>query len=152
MNLSGTDIISRFDAQVRPDIANDAYGGTKVFWYVTLFSAMNAFIYYGIRYSEKKTTCVTVQTTLNPLKVGIVSASYFLFSAALAPIIGIGSLNLIVTIGPAVATGVAPIFYYAVVFGQLVGFGTMALIFRYVVYPKLRMCGCSNDPFAVLPQ
>lgn len=143
MNMSGTDIISRFDAQVRDDIANDPYGSNKVFWYVFLFSSMLAIVYYGIRYSEKRTTCISVQTTLNPLKIGIISASYFLFTAALAPILGVGGLNLIVSVGPAVATAVAPMYYVSVVFGQLVGFGMVAIVFRYIVYRQLHSCGCN---------
>lgn len=142
MSLPGTDIIARFDTQLRSDIASDPNGAIKVFWYVYIFSCVFAFMYHGIRYGDDKVTCVSVQRTLNPVRVGIICATYLVLVTCLAPIIGVGSINVLTTVGAALATLVIPQHFAMVVCGQLLGFTTMSLIFRYIVHGRLHTCGC----------
>jgi glycerol uptake facilitator-like aquaporin len=140
MNLSGTDVASRFNAQVREDLAMDPFGGSKVFWYVFIFNCMFAIVYYGIRFADRRTTCTSVNLNLTPPKIAVVCLAYFLFTAALAPFIGVGGINLLVTLGPAAASSFTPMYYAYIVLGQCLAFLTVAAMFRYIIFPIKREC------------
>lgn len=142
MRLGETNNLSRFDGVVRDDLVLDPLGGPKIFLYVLLFSTLFAIVCYHIRYTDKNPTCVTVQATLSQTKIGIMCLAFFSFSAALAPVIGCGSLNIIGSIGTYTATRAAPVFFVYVVFGQLIGFGTVALMYRWFVH----RCPCTVQP------
>lgn len=131
----------RFDGSVRDDIATDANGAIKVFLYVLLFSILFAMVCYYTRYQAERTTCVSVQKTPTHVQSKVVCFAFFVFTSALAPMIGCGSLNILGSIGTAIVTLNAPTYFASIVTGQFVGFGVVALVCRFVVH-RSAVCKC----------
>jgi hypothetical protein len=117
----GTDAGARFLAHVRSDISDDSTGGIQVFGYTFLANAMFAIVYYGHRLQSKKSTkhtCLTVQARLTPEKAAGLAFAFFLLTAAMTPMFGNSTLDLLASLAPAIVTGTQPAFYVAFVAAQ----------------------------------
>lgn len=144
MAQPGVDVASRFNTHVRSDISDSADGSTKVFFFVFIFNALYACIVYLARFmeSDEKTgvTCIRVHRKRTPMMMIVTSVGFFLLTAAMAPMFGVGGLNVMFSLGPAMATWTMPAFFGSFLIATALAPIAIAVFMRYVVFAHKRTC------------
>lgn len=125
----------RVKTHVRSDISAGATLG-----YMIIYNVLFAAVLYAVRFNVTFFSCEHVQRRKDATKLFIVAVAFFLLTSAATAMFGVGAINGLLAIGPAIATGSAPSHFGEFIFAQFISIFAVALFFRFVVFAWVRQC------------